>query len=165
MMIPIILFLGMSSSELLLFEIVQTLLDYLFISLIAFAFLKKLFPEIYNLKKILLTALCIEGVYFGTFCIWYFFVHYGIGGFIIELLFLFIVPYIVIYLFYTPYATHKEEAHLDKNKSQITSSSSLSTGKSAILYLVSIPPALFLSCLLTSVIFNLIGIHNIFIFS
>jgi len=164
-MIPIIFFLGLDPQGYLIFQIVQTLLDFGFIFLLIYLVLKKLNPHAYDRKKILITALGIEGIHLISSFMWYFLSLYALGGFIIELLFLFLVPFFVIYLLYTQSSDSREsDSKKDKNPS-INSSPYLSTGQSWLMYAFSVPPALILSCLLTSVFLNLVGIQNTFIFS
>jgi len=165
MMIPVILFLGMNPQELLLFQIVQTILDYGLVYLLLFVVLKKINPQSYKVSKLLITALCIEGVYVAASLLWYFFVHYGIGGFFIELIFLLLVPYLVIYLLYTPTSDVLKKASKGEGGRPLNQERYLSTGKSFLLYLLSVIPAFIISCTLTSVFFNLFGIYNVFILS
>lgn len=155
-MIPIIFFLGMNSQEHIWFQVTQTILDYVFVFLLLHFGLKMISQRVHNRRKVLITGLSIEGVHVISFFMWYFFVLYALGGFIIEILFLFIVPYFIIYLLHTQHAGN--EASPTDQKSY------LSTRKAFLLYLISVPPALILSSLLTSVLFNLIGIQNFFIF-
>ena len=164
-MIPIILFIGLSPQEFVYFQIVQTILDFLFVYLLIFFVLKRLNDHAYNRNKVLLTALGIEGIHAISAFMWYFFVFYAIGGFIIELLFLFIIPYLFIYLLYTPYSESPESESKKKTEQPNDQSSFLSTGRAFLLYLCSVLPAFFLSAFLTSTLFNLLGMHNYFIFS
>ena len=164
-MIPIILFLGLDPQGFIIFQIVQTLIDYGFIFLLIYLVLKKLNPHAYDRKKLLITALGIEGIHVISSFMCYFLVLYAMGGFIIELLFLFLVPFFVIYLLYTQNSDSLGKG-IEKNEVQSRNSSPyLSTGKCWLLYACSVPPALILSCLFTSVFLNLIGIQNTFIFS
>jgi len=164
-MIPIILFLGLDPQGFVILQIVQTLLDYVFVFLLIYIVLKKLNPHAYDRKKTLITALGIEGIHVLSSFMWYFLVLYAIGGFIIELLFLFLVPFFVIYLLYTQNSDSMKIGSKENGAQSISSNPYLSTGKSWLLYACSVPPAFVLSCLLTSVILNLIGIQNTFIFS
>lgn len=164
-MIPIILFLGLDLQGYLIFQIVQTILDYWFVFLILFLLLKKFTPHVYNRRKLIITCLGIEGVHVVSSFIWYFFVYYAIGGFIIELLFLFLVPYFIIYLLYTPHSETLENPPLEKNVEPMVRTHYLSTGRSWLFYACSIPPSLLLSSFLTSALLNLFGIYNVFIFS
>jgi hypothetical protein len=165
MMIPIILFLGLNPPELVLFEIFQTIFDFVFIFLLLYIGMKQIRPEAYSHKKVLITCLGIEGVHMVSSFMWYFFVLYAIGGFIIELLFLFIVPYFVIYLFYTPHSNNLGSSIMKQREETTSSERFLSTGRALLLYVCSVPPALIISSVLTSTLFNLIGMHNTFIFS
>ncbi|MHA1265057.1 MAG: hypothetical protein ACTSRS_07445 [Candidatus Helarchaeota archaeon] len=164
-MIPIILFLGFSPEIYVWFQIVQTGLDYLLVFSFLYTVLQKLNPSAYNRKKLLLTALGIEGVHVISFFMWFFLVYYAIGGFIIELIFLFIVPFFVIYLFYTPDTETLKQFDNEEAIPQSTSFPFLSTSKAWLLYICSVLPALLLSSLLSSILFNLFGFHNVFIFS
>lgn len=164
-MIPIIVFLGLDPQGFVIFQIVQTIINFIFVFLLISFVLKKLTHAAYNWRKLLITALSIEGIYVISFFICYLLVLYAMAGFIIELLFLFLVPFFVIYLLYSQSSASLGKG-IEKNEVQSSNSSPyLSTGKCWLLYACSIPPALILSCLLTSVILNLVGIHNTFIFS
>jgi uncharacterized membrane protein YfcA len=165
MMIPVILFLGMNPTELLFFQITQTLLDYVLVTCLIYVLLRKINPRAYKRRKLLITALGVEGVHIGSSFLWYFFVLYAIGGFIIELIFLIFVPYLVIYLLYTPYSSNSGRNSEKQNITTENQQRTLSTGKSFLVYLLGVVPALILSCTLTSVFFNLAGIENTFIFA
>ncbi len=164
-MIPIILFLGLNAQEYLVFQIVQTILDYLFVFLILYAVLKKINPDAYTRRKALLTALGIEGVHVISSFTWYFLALYAMGGLLIELIFLFLVPFFVIYLLYTQNAENLNSDSMKTNNDPINQTPYLSTGKSWLLHALTVPPALLLSSFLTSIVFNLLGIQNHFIFS
>ena len=164
-MIPIIVFLGLDPQGFVIFQIVQTIINFMFVFLLISFVLMKLNPHASDWRKLLITALSIEGIYVISFFICYFLMLYAMGGFIIELLFLFLVPFFVIYLLYTQNSDSLGKG-IEKNKVPSRNSSPyLSTGKCWLLYACSVPPALILSCLLTSVILNLFGIQNTFIFS
>lgn len=158
-MIPPIFFLGLNNQELILFEIVQTIFDLWLNFLLIFLVLKKVGKD-YGLKDILISIVFIELVHVLSFFMWWFFVLYAIAGFILLLIFYFFAPYFVIYIQYTPnYVSNSEKKDDSKQKR------SLSIKKGILLYVLSVPPALILSCLFTSLLFNLFGMYNFFIIS
>lgn len=143
----------------------QTCLDFVFVFILLSVLLNKINPQAYNRRKLLITALSIEGVHVISSFLWYFLVLYAIGGFIIELLFLFLIPFFVIYLFYTQNSESLNTSSTDTDDNSSTVNPYLSTGQSWLVYLLSVPPALIASCFLTSFVLNLLGVYNIFIFS
>jgi Ca2+/Na+ antiporter len=158
-MIPPIFFLGLNNQQLILFEIVQTIFDLGLNFLLIFLVLKKIGKE-YGLKDILITIVFIELVHLLSFFMWWFFVLYAIAGFILLLIFYFFAPYFVIYIQYTPnYDNNSEKKDDSKQKRR------LSIKKGILLYVLSVPFALILSNLFTSLLFNLFGMYNFFIIS
>ncbi|MBD3228910.1 MAG: hypothetical protein GF329_12045 [Candidatus Lokiarchaeota archaeon] len=161
-MIPPIFFLGLNNQELIIFEIVQTILDLGLNFLLIYFGLRKLGQRKYNFKEILISIILIEAVHVISFFMWWFFVLYAIAGFFLLFIFYFSAPYFVIYIQYTPnYEPTDTELQNEDSKKK----TSLSIKKAISLYVISVPPSLILSSILTSLLFNLFGFYNFFAFS
>ena len=155
-MIPIVFFLGLNLYEMLLFQTLQTILDFGLIILFLYLILKKIDQNNYSIKKILFIGLTIEGMHVVSFFMWYVFVLYAAGGIVMIIVFLFFAPYIAIYLIFS-YNSNEKSGNVEDSQMPL---------KNIIInYFVSVPPALILSCIIVSVFFNLFGITNVFIFS
>jgi len=144
-MFPIVFFLGMSFNEMLLFQVLQTLVDYGLNVLFLYLVIKKVLKKEYSLKKILLTGMGIELIHTLSFFMWYMFVLYAAGGIVLMIFFMFFAPYFVIYVQYT----HDSEFSLKEV---------------LVLYFASVPSALILGLTILSLSFILAGIPVTFVF-
>ena len=147
MTLPLEFFPGLSTLELMLFNVIQSLFSYfffVFLMYLAFWLMKKSRTEI-DLKKILSIGLIIEIFNIITSLLWILFILFVLVGVVVQFLFYFMVPATIVYLAYYSKPEFKES-------------------KVLFLYIVAFLPSLILSTLLTSVFLNLVGIHNYFVF-
>ena len=148
-MIPIAFFLGMNYHELLLFQVLHSILDFGLNVLFLYLVINKVLKKEYSFKKILLTGVGIELIHILSFFMWYMFVLYAAGGIVLMILFVFFAPYFVIYVQYT-YSRNGE--------------SEFSLKEVLVLYFASVPSALVLGLTIISLSFILAGIPVTFMF-
>ncbi len=148
-MIPSIFFLGFNLMEACWFQIVQTGLDIAFTVVLLGLTHERIAREKSSWKKPLITGLMVQGVHAVTFFLWSFFVLYAVAGFVILIVFYFFAPYFIVHLMYV----------------KRTGREGLLTNQTIKFYVASVPPSILLSALLSSVLFNLMGIENFFIVS
>ena len=99
-----------------------------------------------DLKKLLITAIIMEIGNLITSLMWIWFILFILAGFLLLIIFYFMVPLSIMYLRY-----YKK--------------SEFSELKVMILFATTFMPATFISMFLTSVLLNMIGIQNYFAFT
>lgn len=148
-MIPAPFFLGFNTFELLIFEVIQTLINFvLVLILLKVVFIKLLTQEIGN-KKLITTAIYVEICNIISSFLWYYLVLYAIAGFPLLIIVFLCLPYFAIYFNFV-------------NDQEVGPLSPKDTLKVHLLVSV---PAVIISSILSSIILNLIGISNFFFFS
>lgn len=172
-MISTIFFLGLNAQEQILFQVIQTILDYSFNVLLIYLIFSKIAQKKYSLRTVLFTGLIVEAVHVASFLSWYFLVLYAMGGFIIIIIFSFLAPYFVFYVQFSSNSNPDDESEENseteeskfkkKGKKQNNQEIGLSIKKTILSYISTVPPALVVSSLLTCGLLNLLGIQNFFI--
>lgn len=148
MTVPLEFFPGLSVTNLIIFNIIQTLINFfLFIFLLyGYLYLLKKSRNEVDKKKIIITGLILEFFHFINSILWNFFILFVLVGIIAQFLFYLMIPACVIYLKYY-------------------SKSEFNELKVFLLYMVVFIPALLLSMFLTSILLNFSGIANYFVFT
>jgi hypothetical protein len=146
-LIPSYFFLGLDFVGFIIFSIIQTLLNQILLNLLLYLgfwlFIKD--NTKIDRKDILLTSLIIELCNFINSFVMYLFIYTGLFGILLFLLIFFMFPFIILYLRY-----------YEKDK--------ISERKIFLLYFVSIPASFIISIVCTSIILNLLGFQNRFLF-
>ncbi|MGV9173035.1 MAG: hypothetical protein ACOC44_16665 [Promethearchaeia archaeon] len=148
-MIPTPFFLGFNTIELVFFELTQTALNLVLGVILLQAILQRYDSRRLSKKRILLTAVSVELCNIFSSFFWYYLVLYAIAGFPLLVILMLTLPFFAIYFNYV------------NNQEGVV----LSMKNTLIVHLVSVIPAIILSSILSSLLFNLIGIRNFFIFS
>ena len=147
-MIPAYFFLGLPLIGYFIFSIIQTIIYLILLILLLYLGFWILIKDISKIDKkdILLTSVIIELCNFINSFVVYLYVYLALYGVLIFLLIFFMFPFIILYLRY-----------YEKDK--------ISEVKIFLLYFISIPASFFISIICASVILNLLGFQNIFLFS
>ena len=150
MTVPIIFFPGLSLEEYAWFTIIQSALSLLL--MVGFSWVvSRSFKEdknALNLRTITITALLIEGGNILTSISWVILVLFVLAGFLFLAFLYALVPYFIIHL-----TLHEQEDIKVKTRNVL------------FLYLFCFIPSFLVSMSLTSVIFNLFGVKNHFLFT
>lgn len=148
-MIPAPFFLGFNTFELVLFELAQTAINYILVIFLLRLVLRRYLANEPDVKKILFTGIYVEVCNTISTFFWYYLVLYAIAGFPLLIIFGLTLPFFAIYFSYV------------RNEKR----NALSMKNTLVVHLTSIIPAVILSSILSSLLFNLMGIQNFFIFS
>lgn len=149
MVLPTIMFPGLGTIELILFQTLQTALNITIFFLILY-FIEKYFitkrekREGPDKRRIITTIISCEISNICVSVLWIFLTLFALVGFVSLLLLYFAMPFMLIYLQYYDKPNLKEPFV-------------------AIIYLSSFMVAFLISATITSTIFNLIGIENYFV--
>ena len=146
-MIPSYFFLGLNLVGYIIFSVIQTIFHQILLNLLlnlgSWILMKD--DSKIDRKDIILTSLIIElGNFINSFVI-YLFIYTGLFGILLFLLIYFMFPFIILYLRY-----------YEKDR--------IPERKIFLLYFVSVPASFIISIVCTSIILNLLGFQNRFLF-
>jgi len=146
-LIPSYFFLGLNLVGYIIFSVIQTTFHQILLNLLLYLGFWLILKDNSKIdrKDILITSLIIELCNSINSFVMYLFMYTGLFGILLFLLIFFMLPFIILYLRY-----------YEKDK--------ISERKIFLLYFVSIPASFIISIVSTSIILNLLGFQNRFLF-